>query len=381
MQQKKAILLVFVAFYAILGIYFVKSVWDKSTTEHQSKIAEETTRTPYVSHESQMTDEARRVFLRPHLPSYAYSFTENGTTHTAQSVHVNRQLLRNFGYRELPIESFEENLNDSNWQNLDFVFVIASSEGHFPESKDAVASIQKFFPNRTILYYDWGLSANQIRELNTLCSVQYKFFDLHNFFPTLKGFQLKTPYLYYAGKVLTIAHALQDHPAILWLDASVRFLSGNIKPILQKARESGGMVFFSRMFHSIYSVTHPSMYRFLPSNTEHLKTTNQMEAIYFIYKSKEIYENIFWWLHLCAMEPECIAPVYELDCAFKNLTADFNQYYRGCHRYDQSAINILAANYYDFNNTKYWVCTGSQGYNILMVKRSVTHMYELQKCR
>ncbi len=36
----------------------------------------------------------------------------------------------------------------------DLAFVIGSSHNHFEESKDAIASIQHWYPNRTILFYD-----------------------------------------------------------------------------------------------------------------------------------------------------------------------------------------------------------------------------------
>ena len=38
-----------------------------------------------------------------------------------------------------------------------FVFVTACSDHHFNESIDAVASVQKHFPDRHIIYYDIGL--------------------------------------------------------------------------------------------------------------------------------------------------------------------------------------------------------------------------------
>ena len=45
------------------------------------------------------------------------------------------------------------------------VFVTASSDEHFNESKDAVASVQFYFPHKHILYYDLGLEPKQVDEV------------------------------------------------------------------------------------------------------------------------------------------------------------------------------------------------------------------------
>jgi len=50
---------------------------------------------------------------------------------------------------------------------------------------------------------------------------------------------------------------------------------------------------------------------------------------------------IGWWF-LCAVDPACIAPTRDLYCQFAG-----RDVYGRCHRYDQSALNILLANYFD----------------------------------
>lgn len=276
------------------------------------------------------------------------------------------------------METFADDLNDTNWQNINYTFVTGSSESHFDESKDAIASVQKHFPSKRILYYDWGLLPTQVKMLHTFCNIEYRSINLSKF-PVVQQMDNARPFMFYVGKILTVTHALQDYDGIIWMDTSVRFLHGNLTPIFLNARENGGIAFFRRTHHSMYSTTHPDTYKYLPSNLEKLKMTKQFDAAYFIYKSAAIYKNIVWWLHLCAMHKSCIAPVYELECNFPD--HDFNNMYSGCHRYDQSVINILMANYFQFDTKKIGFCMRTQGCNFLVVNRTVTKMYEVRICR
>jgi hypothetical protein len=57
----------------------------------------------------------------------------------------------------------------------DFVFVTGTSSNHFAESLQAVARVQKFFPNHTILYYDLGLAPNQMQRVG-IKSTQWLYF-------------------------------------------------------------------------------------------------------------------------------------------------------------------------------------------------------------
>ena len=46
-----------------------------------------------------------------------------------------------------------------------FAVAMASSENHFNETKDGLASAQFHFPGKTLVYYDIGLSQEQIKEV------------------------------------------------------------------------------------------------------------------------------------------------------------------------------------------------------------------------
>jgi hypothetical protein len=50
----------------------------------------------------------------------------------------------------------------------DFVFVTAASDIYFDSSRSLIGRVQRLFPNRTIVYYDVGLLANQRQKVRLL---------------------------------------------------------------------------------------------------------------------------------------------------------------------------------------------------------------------
>ena len=76
----------------------------------------------------------------------------------------------------------------------------------------------------------------------------------------------------------------------------------------------------------------------------------------------QLYNNVFRWWFLCALDRDCIAPTTDLYCEFVG-----REQYGKCHRYDQSALNILLANYFldDYNS---YVVTAAAG-RVLTVER------------
>ena len=73
----------------------------------------------------------------------------------------------------------------------------------------------------------------------------------------------------------------------------------------------------------------------------------------FLYRTKSIFERVIKWWVLCALEKSCIATNHNPSrgCFFKG---DSSNFYNGCHRYDQSAFNILLLNHYDFDRWTYY---------------------------
>ena len=73
---------------------------------------------------------------------------------------------------------------------------------------------------------------------------------------------------------------------------------------------------------------------------------------------------IKWWF-LCALERDCIAPnTSQLGYSFHGPDS-----YGLCHRFDQSAINILLANYFHDDHPAYMFYSRRQGGAVMTVRR------------
>lgn len=145
---------------------------------------------------------------------------------------------------------------------------------------------------------------------------------------------------------------LQEYPGLMWFDSSVRFLSNDTRHIFAKVISTDGVLLFNYAGHNTFSVTHPNMFKYLSSDMQRLQETLQYEAnIMMFYRTKSIADDILKWWFMCALVEDCFAPTKSFLCkhGFQNSPTK----YAGCHRFDQSAINILLANKFNYNYTIY----------------------------
>lgn len=143
---------------------------------------------------------------------------------------------------------------------------------------------------------------------------------------------------------------LVEHPSIWWMDTSAKmkqplktiysdFKNCSTKDIISCAYypwitvDSGG--------HSIFAATEPGMFKYLPIPETVSKNLTMFGAnLQLIYGVNHVKENILKFWVLCALELNCMEPINaKLFCQFKNRYTD----YGNCHRFDQSAVNILLA--------------------------------------
>jgi hypothetical protein len=84
------------------------------------------------------------------------------------------------------------------------------------------------------------------------------------------------------------------------------------------------------------------MYDFLPTDKEVMKKQYQgVTYAVLMFKTKKVFDNILWWWFLCSLNLDCMAPILHLGCKFDS--EDRMRTFAHCHRFDQSATNILAA--------------------------------------
>ena len=130
----------------------------------------------------------------------------------------------------------------------------------------------------------------------------------------------------------------------MWLDSSVRFTTGNLQPMFNKALSSGIVLNLRKKpkrSPSIRLQTHQDTFNFLNEPPCLYEKELMIEAgLIALYPDNTIYEGILNPWTKCALIEECVwttRPMKEILKCWRNETLQTHR----CHRYDQSVLNIL----------------------------------------
>lgn len=217
------------------------------------------------------------------------------------------------------------------------VFLTAFSDNHAHEGFELIAQIAKYFPTKKLILYDIGLKNEHVKTIQNKTHVLLKKFNFSAYPSDVQNL------IEYRWKPLIIAQELVEHPALLWMDTSVYFEKGNISELLTRVKnnEIFPWTIMDIAGHSTFAATTKGMIDFLNCSNEILYDMQLSANFMLIYRTEKIIRNVLKWWVLCALEKECMAPKgAELYCSFAK---DRFKTYGKCHRYDQSAINILLA--------------------------------------
>ena len=146
----------------------------------------------------------------------------------------------------------------------------------------------------------------------------------------------------------------KQHPYVIWMDSSVGF-SGDIevkcKQIMSSLRRNGGLAFMiGGAVHSTFWGTDPGLYRYLPPrNSSDMKEGRMLQSgAYAAARTRELYDGVFFWAYLCALTEDCTHPPGSIrqPCTWGGAQVGPHTTHAGCHRFDQSVLNILVRNMY-----------------------------------
>lgn len=153
----------------------------------------------------------------------------------------------------------------------------------------------------------------------------------------------------YRWKPLIIAEMLLELKSFWWMDTSIQ-MKGQITSLYDDIGNCSLVslcpyypwIMPDEAAHSIFSTTDKRMTEYLPYPETLMKSYMMYGAsLMLIYGTNKVKEEIVRLLVLCALEQGCMGPndttIY---CTF---TEDRFKDYAKCHRYDQSAVNILLA--------------------------------------
>ena len=129
---------------------------------------------------------------------------------------------------------------------------------------------------------------------------------------------------------------MKEHPFIIWLDSSIRFTTGNLTLFFEMTLSSG-VTLLKYSGSNIDGHTHPQMFETLnePRCLYRKSSMNPASAVALFAKDYIIEGIMKPWVK-CALVERCM----QTTTPFKSMTA-CNERNPVCHRYDQSAINIL----------------------------------------
>ena len=174
--------------------------------------------------------------------------------------------------------------------------------------------------------------------------------------------------------------ALKKYGGVFWIDSSVRFYNGNFSRIFDAALENGGFYMMMPLPIPNYVTTASGMYRYLPADVGKQKLLSgfgEANAL-LIHNTRELYWNVLHWWYLCALTEDCVTSDGRLAC--RDLVHHIaKKTWAQCHRFDQSALNILVPNYYGYESDRYMPDIVSPGHPIAIM-RWPTDMYRIQVC-
>ncbi len=272
-----------------------------------------------------------------------------------------------------------DNSGSANCSCVDFmrcklVVVTALSQNHFKESVDFFGSVHAELPEAKVIVYDLGLSAGQFDAVQSYCNVmevrKFKFDQYPGHTRNLWS---------YAWKPFVIEEISRDHELFLYCDAScqitdklIPFLPNILKfPIISlfKPRKAVVIRYTHQGTLDYFKVSRPrsELMKMLPEDF--------LAGVILVWVNDLFRERILRpWVD-CAEHVDCIAPqgATLIGC---NRHTEFS-IARGCHRYDQSALNvILLKEFGESLNTIFNENDGIPITTVVSIERFQSHTYD-----
>jgi len=256
------------------------------------------------------------------------------------------------------------------------VIVTAASSNHYAESQDMIGSVQKFLPNTKLIVYDLGLTRKQKETLHRYCNLEVRPFRHENYPPHTNI--LTT----YAWKPLVINEVASRYEVVFWGDTSVRLrgdsFAEKIFPFLLKFPFVAGSV----TELPIVSLTHDGMLKYLNLSLSRKQMGNfgHLEANCWVMWVNNLMHSKFlnYWVD-CALHQECIDPhgATLWNCDLK-IAKKGTGVYTGCHRFDQSALDMILIR--EFGLGVWDSVVHKDSLSLFQVNRRVTHNFTVKQC-
>jgi hypothetical protein len=252
---------------------------------------------------------------------------------------ASKNKIEDFCHLDVIVPEFlKENCSCRDYMLCKLVVVTALSSNHFRESQDFFGSVLSKLPNSKVIVYDLGLTWTQVNIIQSYCNVlEVRKFDFARYPPHTKNL------FTYAWKPFIIKEVSEEYELLFYCDASCRIKNTFTTYITRLIKFP--LLPATWLHHSVVRTTHDGMLKYL---TPHLTRAWMVEVLpngiqatgFLLLVNQILKERILTpWVD-CAEHVDCIAPqgAKLWPCNFNRLP---NTSYVGCHRFDQSALNLI----------------------------------------
>jgi hypothetical protein len=133
----------------------------------------------------------------------------------------------------------------------------------------------------------------------------------------------------------------------LWIDSDSHLLLNDFS-FINNLPDQAELLLFTKTELAVAEGTDPRVLDFFPSNINQLSKLSLYHAnVLFALRSEPLYSNVLQWWARCALDEECIAPVWS------SVERCLPARQEHCHYNATSALNLLLANYHSFNQASY----------------------------
>ncbi|TMS33076.1 hypothetical protein L596_000853 [Steinernema carpocapsae] len=245
---------------------------------------------------------------------------------------------RNISYEELVIVSA-------------FSYNHAKEESLFCQHFETHKELKEWQKWRLVIYTLGDVSPYMIDRIGKKCpKAEFRKFDF-SIYPRYVQ-RLKE----YRWKHLIAAEMLKESPLVFYGDSSARVNMVSKTPfknIIDEAlsEDHVGVSLFRKTVHSIYQATNPLMYPYLNITTSQAKQVTMHNASPALWLgTAEVKTQILREMVRCSLTEDCMGPPGSRISCTNNEDSNVYSY---CHRYDQSALNILLAQNANFQLDRY----------------------------
>ena len=221
----------------------------------------------------------------------------------------------------------------------------AISSNHYAEAQKMFSTVQNCLPETKIIVYDIGLRESERNVLTKRKNFEVRLFPFDKYKDQPQVKRLKTC----SFKPIIVKQICLEYPdhVILYGDSSVRMLSCNLTSALQHLQKfpflSGAPI-----YDRVIQFTHDGMIKYLgfPKTRKEMANVQTIQGgSFLLHVTNEAIQKIIDPWEDCATHTECIAPAgsKRFPCSPVGVC---DGHFVGCHRYDQSAINLVLAREY-----------------------------------